>query len=157
MGNEYQPPADGQACAPEPGSLEARKITHLAVGCWAYRPSGVSAATRLLYLTPDQVGSFGGAVPRDASCLADFEQCYDPEGGWFGTCYQGTCRRRCREVRDCIDEPEPATGSAGAGGAAGAAGAGGGAENALPTCVIESAGRSMLLGVCVDPPNEEAP
>jgi hypothetical protein len=118
-GNEFVPPGDAR-CASVLGrpKKQARKLTALAVGCWAYSDTKLIAATRLAHVTPAETGAYDGQVPKSAECGDDFTSCYDPESDVFGTCYHGHCSARCTEDPDCLpqlvaDEPLGVAGAAG--------------------------------------------
>lgn len=99
-GNAYLPEAS-QRCPQAAAWSSRRKVTALAVACWAYDESSLFAATRLVHTRPAFTGSYGGQIPKDAACLGDFEECFDAEADAFGTCFGGQCRSRCLHDSDC--------------------------------------------------------
>ena len=151
-GNGFVSPGDARCGALDdrPPS-QVRKLTALAVGCWAYSDTKLIAATRLAHLTPGDTGSYNGQVPKTAQCGADFTPCYESEKNFFGTCHDGACQPRCTVDADCLPQLAPGMTPAGTGGAGGeaapgTAGAGGEAE---AHCGREQA--SDFVGVCVMP------
>jgi hypothetical protein len=152
-GNGFVSPGDARcASLDDRPASQVRKLTALAVGCWAYSDTKLIAATRLAHLTPGDTGSYNAQIPKTARCGADFTPCYESEKSFFGTCHDGVCQPRCTEDADCLPQLTPGmtpAGSGGAGGeAAGTAGAGGETE-ALARCGREHA--SDFVGVCVMP------
>jgi hypothetical protein len=84
----------------------ARRITRLAVGCIAYNAIDLVAASQLLFVSPDETGTFGGTIPTSTACLNDQDECYDAEADSFGTCLDGACRARCGSAFDCCESLE---------------------------------------------------
>jgi hypothetical protein len=122
-GNRYEVRAE--ACTARRADTYERRVTALALGCWAYSDTEVKAATRLVHLSPSETSDYGGQIPKDAVCTLDYAQCYSAEGDFFGTCLAGACSHRCVEDEDCIPELEFGDGVGGAAGATSAGGASG--------------------------------
>ena len=155
VGNHYQPESNPAECQGKKLAHAPRRVTHLAVGCWAYNTFGLTHASKLLYVDPSSVGDYG-EIPQSAACTVDASECYDSSNRFFGTCLEGKCRARCLTDTNCFSEAEQDPTTGGAGGQRSADGdvSAGGADArraSQPHCEI----LNKPFGVCVSP--EAAP
>jgi hypothetical protein len=80
-----------------------RVIDFVAAGCWAYDPTRIVAASRLVPLSASDVAAAPVNIPTRASCERDNDACYDDSHAhqFFGACLRGTCQPRCTSAEDC--------------------------------------------------------
>jgi hypothetical protein len=102
----YRPSTQPPAACRLPLVKAPRKVTRLAVGCIAYNAIDLVAASQLLFVSPEETGTFGGTIPASATCSTDHDECYDADADTFGTCLDGKCRARCLSASDCCEPLE---------------------------------------------------
>lgn len=103
LASSKPPPDRSTTCHGEPDFAHPWVVTELLVGCWAYDDISIVGASWLLPVDPLHV-NFPNLVV--ASCRDnDGRSCMLDDRGHFGTCRDGSCRRRCVDAADCQTGP----------------------------------------------------
>jgi hypothetical protein len=99
---EYQPPSkstssSSRACV----AGGVRRISELAVGCWAYDTASVVAATPLVQIVGRGMYNYQGAFAQTCDKANEGKTCFVGDTDRLGACLGDACRDLCLESRDC--------------------------------------------------------
>lgn len=100
-------------------STGPRRISELAVGCWAYDTTHIIAATPMLSITGKGIYNYQDAFADACSPEMEGKSCLVSASGRLGACHAGDCRELCVDNSDCDHGTVVVTGSDGGGGADG--------------------------------------
>jgi hypothetical protein len=143
---------------PAPGCVSGgpRRVSELAVACWAYDTTSLIAATPMEAIDGKGMYNYHDLFVDD--CGADHDgpvtnrACIVEESGRIGSCFAGACHELCVDNADCLPpdvvrEPILDAGSDAGGGDADVEGGGDAATPELSVCFKEG----YYVGVCVLP------
>jgi hypothetical protein len=101
-GLEYTPPtlSASTGCP----SLGPRRITELAVGCWAYDGTRLIAATpmEVIDLRTDNIFNYQTAFVESCTLESEEKACLMEGSGRLGACSRGHCGELCVVDADCV-------------------------------------------------------
>ncbi len=91
------PTTNGASCL----SAGVRRISELAVGCWAYDTSEIITATPLEQITGRGMFNYQSAFSQSCDAKSEAKTCLLGEDDHLGACYLNQCRELCVDNRDC--------------------------------------------------------